>query len=264
MHAIALDTLPPRRAERPQPIANATVVHREPITDDIQLVRLLHDDGPVPFAPGQYVSLGLARDGGWIQRPYSPANSPGAPELELVVRRVIGGRLSPALCATSAGTRVRIGPAKGLFRLIPDDHRVHLLLGTGTGIAPLVSMTTELLARPEQARVVLVHGVRVVAELAFRDRLQALAADARQLTYVPTVSRPGDALASGTRGGRALDLLPEVWEELALDPGRVVAYLCGNPAVVDGAADWLTSRGLAPSAIRSEEYWPAARPDAMA
>jgi len=50
-------------------------------------------------------------------------------------------------------------------------------------------------------------------------------------------------------------VLPAVWADFCLQADGVIAYLCGNPAVVAGAAQWLTERGVAADAIRREEYW---------
>jgi ferredoxin-NADP reductase len=71
-----LGALPERPRLRAQLPANATLVGRELVTDDIHVLRIRPDDGPVSFQPGQYLSLGLLHDGGWLQRPYSPAGWP--------------------------------------------------------------------------------------------------------------------------------------------------------------------------------------------
>jgi CDP-4-dehydro-6-deoxyglucose reductase len=247
-------------AERPRPrpplTANATLVGREHLTEDVQIILVMPDDGPLPFQPGQYMSLGLPYDGGWLQRPYSPSGSPRGVPLEFLVRQVSGGQLTPRLWATNVGSRLRIGPAKGIFRLTPDDRRAHLFVATGTGIAPIVAMAAALTRHPAPPPTIVLHGVRHEQELAYRDRLQRWAAEAPRFSYVPAVSRAGPGSSPAAfHCGRALDLLPEVWAGFRLQPDGVIAYLCGNPAVVDGAAEWLVARGVAVDAIRREEYW---------
>jgi ferredoxin-NADP reductase len=160
------------------------------------------------------------------------------------------------LCATPIGTRLRVGAAKGLFRLAPGDQRDHLLFATGTGVAPLLSMTAALLAKPGPPRVVIVHGVRHTPELAFRRRLEGWAKDFPHVTYVAAVSRPDGALPAGIQSGRALDLLPAACKQLELSAGSLVAYLCGNPNVVTAGAHWLVEQGVDPAAVKREEYWP--------
>lgn len=250
-----LEGLPARPRSRPQLPSNATLVGRESLTDDIHVLRVRPDEGPLSFHPGQYVSLGLWHDGAWLQRPYSPAGHPGDRELELLVRHVPGGRLTPLLWSTAAGTRVRIGSAKGVFRLMPDDRRLHLFLATGTGIAPMVAMVSALLELAVPPPLVVVHGVRHAAELGFRKRLEQWRRQSSELVYVPAASR-SDGSEAGVHRARALDLLPEVWAQHLGDPGMVVAYLCGNPAVVEAAGEWLAGRGVPHDSIRCEEYWP--------
>jgi len=148
----------------------------------------------------------------------------------------------------------------GLFLLTPDDARCHLLLATGTGVAPLVAMATALRSRgPVPPRIVLVHGVREADELAYRDRLEAWARADPRIHYVPVVSGAGDWPG---RRGRIDAALPSIVDELALDPAGTVAYLCGSPGMIDGVSPALGDLGLAPTAIRSERYWDPSPPEA--
>src|SRR6187431_1545276 len=126
MSVPVVGALPPRVRERTPLPANATLGACQPLTNDIRLLRVRRDGGPIPFMPGQYITLGLWRDGAWLQRPYSPARTSADGEVELLVRRVHGGQMTPLLWTMPAGTRVRLGPARGLFRLAPDDRRTHL------------------------------------------------------------------------------------------------------------------------------------------
>jgi len=248
--------LPPPAVRQPALEPNATLLRRTEITEAIIALRIL-PDAPIPFAAGQYISLGLQRAGRLVQRPYSPASAPGEPEIELLIRRVQGGELTPQLWDLAPGARVHLGRAKGRFRLAPADTRDHLFVATGTGIAPMVSMIGELLARPQAPRIALFHGVAHRRELAFADRLHGWAAQHDRFRYLPAVSRPDHAENDGWPGhaGRLTHLLPDLLREISCAPRRTVAYLCGNPAVVSGVRDGLRARGVAEDAIRHEEYW---------
>jgi ferredoxin-NADP reductase len=253
--------LPPRAstpaaARRLAAEPNATLLGRIDITEAVVALRFRPDE-PIPFAAGQYISLGLRVDGRLVQRPYSPASAPGAPEIELLIRRVASGELTPHLWGLMPGARVHLGRAKGLFRLDPDDTRDHLFVATGTGIAPMVAMIGELLARPRTPTVALFHGVAHRRELAFADRLGDWAAENGRFRYLPAVSRPDHVENRAWSGyaGRLTQLLPDLLGEISCVPGRTVAYLCGNPAVVNGVRDGLCSRGVPEEAIRHEEYW---------
>ncbi|HYL39816.1 MAG TPA: hypothetical protein VET90_00755, partial [Candidatus Binatus sp.] len=176
--------------------------------------------------------------------------------LEFAIRLVPGGALTPELWRLRAGDRVRIGPPKGLFRLADGDPRTHLLLATGTGIAPLVAMARSLHVSNSPARTVVVHGVARAAELAYAAELEAWAAAHPGWSYVPAISRPGDPANVGWSGrvGRLDAVVPAVVDDLRLDLGRAVAYLCGNPEMIAGLGHRLVELGLAASAIRSEAF----------
>ena len=238
---------------------NATLIEREDLTGSVARLVVRPDEEAPPFVPGQYFALGLTVDGRLLQRPYSTASTPPARGgLEFLVRLVPGGALTPLLWQLTPGARLRMGRPKGLFRLAPDDRRAHLLIATGTGLAPFIAMTGELEARGAGGRTVVVHGVARVDELAYRDRLEAWQRDSRSITYLPAVSRPDDPANRGWAGltGRLDAALPEIMARATLQPADTVAYLCGNPAMISAVTAALRFRGVPAEAIISEQYWP--------
>lgn len=250
----------PRRAIAP----NATLVARDDLTPSIARYRIRPDAGVPPFEPGQYFALGLEVDGKFLQRPYSTASAAravSAAELEFLVRRVAGGTFTPNLWKVAPGDRIWIGPPKGLFTLRPGDRRTHLFVSTGTGLAPFISMADALLRSGPEPRMVVVHGASYASELAYRDRLEAWAAAGR-VDYVPTISRPTDPANAGWQGriGRTEAILAAVCRERGLDPLDTVAYLCGNPEMIESASLALAGLGLPEAAIVREHYWTAPEP----
>ncbi len=246
---------------------NATLVARIDLTSTIARFTIRPDGGPLPFEPGQYFALGLTLAGRLVQRPYSTASAPGsARDLEFLVRLVEGGTFTPRLWALPVGARLRVGPAKGLFTLRRRDPRTHLFIATGTGLAPFLSMLAALAAdeaawpgtNPTSPRAVVVHGVSHVAELAYRDRLERMAAGPTRVRYSPVVSRPTHPDNAGWTGltGRLDAHIDELCDVHRLVPAESVAYLCGNPGVIATAERILTAHGLAREAIVSEQYWP--------
>lgn len=238
---------------------NATLIEREDLTASVARL-VIRADEPVPaFVPGQYFALGLTVEGRLLQRPYSTASvPPGRTGLEFLVRLVPGGAFTPLLWRLAPGDRLRIGRPKGLFRLAPDDRRAHLLIATGTGLAPFIAMTAELAAREAGPRAVVVHGVARADELAYRDRLEGWQRRGSSVVYLPAVSRPDDPANRGWTGltGRLDAALPEVMDRAALDPAETITYLCGNPAMIAAVTAALRLRGVPPEAIVSEQYWP--------
>ena len=117
----SLSALAPRSAA-PR-AANATLVGREDLTPVLARFRVTPDDGPVTFVAGQYATLSLA-DASAPPRPYSIASRPGARDLDFVISLVPDGSLTPRLFELGVGSRVHVGPARGLFRLDADEQRI--------------------------------------------------------------------------------------------------------------------------------------------
>lgn len=238
---------------------NAVVAGREDLNASVARFSIRPDILQPPVEPGQYLTLGLVVDGRIIQRPYSSATRAGVQEeLEFLVRRVPGGAFSPLLWNLAVGDRLHIGRPKGLFTRIPGDRRTHLFIATGTGLAPFVAMIGTLLLEPAPPRIVAIHGVSRVDELAYRARFERWEADGL-VTYVPSVSRPADVSNAGWVGrtGRIDAMLDDVWASQRLTAHDTVAYLCGNPEMIAAGTPILEHRGLPEGAIRSEQYWPA-------
>lgn len=188
------------------------------------------DGGRAPLVPGQYVTIGLPAGEHPVERPYSVASSARRLDAgyELYVRLVPAGALTPALFAARPGERLSLRDPKGRFTLAPDDHRTHLFVATGCGLAPFMSMLRTLEDDGAPRAVVLLHGVSYVAELGYRAELARWAADPRgSLTYLPTISRPREAPNAGWSGrtGRVEAVLGSVIRDLGLAPERTVAYV---------------------------------------
>ncbi|MEO8625272.1 MAG: FAD-binding oxidoreductase [Candidatus Limnocylindrales bacterium] len=253
-----LRSLPARSvASRQHPVlANATLASRVEVTGTLGVFALVLDAPLGVYRPGQYVSLGVDAAGELIQRPYSVVSlDPSRTRVELFIRRLPDGRLSNMLWSPPLGARVRVGPARGLFLLDAADPRPRLLIGTGTGLAPLLAMLGDLSARGDTTPNVLIHGVSWFAELSYASRIRDWQAGGVPIDYRPTVSRPHERRNSGWDGpvGRAEAQV----ERLLLDNPALVdatAYLCGNPDMIEACRRVLLAAGFAAADIRAEQF----------
>src|SRR5262249_10012606 len=145
------------------------------------------------FVPGQYACLGLlgsatrcehseaeapaAAPDKLIQRAYSIASSPlNRDFLEFYLNLVPTGKLTPRLFNLEIGDRIWLSSkisGSFTFEQAPEDANV-VLIATGTGLAPYVSMLTTNLRFLTQRRVALVHGVRHSCNLAHRTTFMAM------------------------------------------------------------------------------------------
>lgn len=257
-------------------LLNARLVSRTDLTPALAILRLRADDGAIEsFEPGQFVQLGLPlgeiAPGGRVRmqkRSYSIASSAHAlDEVELYVTRVDEGRLTPQLWSLRVGDRLWLDrQPRGIFTLgaTPASARV-LWIGTGTGLAPYVSMLRTWPATQRWSRAVLIHGVRSPDELGYRTELLERASQDPAFVYVPVVSRaqPRDGW-SGLTGRAQLVLDDTRFRELAgsaLEPEHWHVFLCGNPDMVSDVRTRLEARGFrvdkaqAPGTLHFEKYW---------
>ena len=127
--------MPVRVVEPDAPQYNATLVARSDETTSLGYFTVRLDGDPVPFEPGQYMTIGVMADGRMVQRPYSVASSPrtAGDGYELYLRLVEGGQFTPLLWGLPVGHRMRMIGPKGKFTLQPDDPRIHVFISSGTG-----------------------------------------------------------------------------------------------------------------------------------
>jgi ferredoxin--NADP+ reductase len=263
---------------------NATIVGREEIHSGLIVLRVRPDDELFDFKPGQFGVLGL--QGGaprlpeaepeenpagadkMIRRAYSIASSSVERRyVEFYLTLITSGQLTPRLFALKHGDRVFLGPkASGMFtidRVAPGKSVI--LIATGTGLAPYISMLRTILMTETRRKFVVLHGARHSWDLGYRGELETLARLRPNFTYIPSITQPDKDPHFTGRAGRIQNLLEEGVVEkesgLALDPALADVFLCGNPEMVKAVKAQLEARGFMtgdsknPGTIHVEEYW---------
>lgn len=205
---------------------SARLVSRQPLNSDIALLTL-ECETPIEYKAGQFVSV--FRDDG-LARSYSLASQPYIDPhlLQIHVRRLPGGRMSQWLHNDARiGERISITGARGNCFYVPGKtHLPLLLVGTGSGLAPLWGIVVDALTQGHTGPVYLYHGSHSPAGLYLVDAMRRLEAEHSNFHYVPCVSAAGGAV--GYRTGRADDIALTTHTDLS--DFRV--YLCGHPEMV--------------------------------
>ncbi len=227
----------------------------------VRHLAFVRDDGrPLDFIPGQFIQVHFNYpDGTPTKRSYSLATvhdhalGPGE-AIEIAVSYVQGGAATAIFTALDEGQQIQASGPYGRFCLMPQDsNRRYLLIGTGTGVTPYRAMLP-LLAQQMAAReleVVLLFGARTPAELIYGDDFRAFADAHPGFRFVPCFSRElPSAPHADVRRGYVQGALAEFAPNAASD----IAYLCGNPNMVDAAFDALKGLGLPVPHIRREKY----------
>lgn len=234
-------------------IASARVTAVDHLTDRLFSFTTTRDPG-LRFRSGQFVMLGLEVGDRPLLRAYSIASAAYEDELAFLSIKVPDGPLTSRLQHLRPGDPVLLG-RKPTGTLLPElllEGRRLYLFATGTGLAPFLSLIKDPDVYTRFEQVILVHGCRRVAELAFRrmidedlPRHELLGEDVRaRLRYVPTVTRETfrtqgriDALIGSGRLAGMLGLP-------ALDPRTDRVMLCGSPAMLEDLRALLDGRGF--------------------
>ena len=210
------------------------------------------------FRSGEFVMLGLPGigDGKAVMRAYSIASPAWADELEFLSIKVPDGPLTGRLQAVRPGDQLYL-ERKPTGTLVCDaltGGRRLWLLATGTGLAPFLSLARDPEVYDRFSQVIVVHGVRRVSDLAFRDELVAqlagdpLVADQAllQFHYLPTVTREpfhtAGRIPELARDGRLF--AAPVQGARGFDPATDRAMLCGSTAMIRETAAMLEAAGL--------------------
>lgn len=206
----------------------SSVLQLRPLGEDILEVGL-HVPAGFVYRPGQFINL--FRDDHTI-RSYSIASHPIQDGmLSLHVQRVPDGRVSGWIHESLAvGDPVQLaGPAGDSFYVPGRLDQPLLLLGTGSGLAPLYGIVRDALHHGHSGPIYLYHGSRKASGLYLVEELKALARQHANFRYIPCVS--GESAVEGVQHGRALEIALQQQPKLA--GWRV--YLCGNPEMVKTA-----------------------------
>ena len=218
------------------------------------------DGTPFAFVPGQFVQVHFHyADGKPTKRSYSVAtigagDSSPVQRVEIAVSYVDGGAATALLGNLQHGETIEISGPYGRFCLMePDANRRYVLVATGTGVTPYRSMLPQLkvLMAARSIEVALVYGARNEAELLYGEEFEAFAQENPNFHFYACFSRtPRAQPRPRDRAGHVHVAL----QEIRPDPAHDIAYLCGNPNMVDQAFTLLKEAGLPVPHIRREKY----------
>ena len=272
-------------------VYNATLVHRQDLSDVLGIFRIRPDEtgdgsaaaqpGALAFTAGQYAVLGANNEEepekGTIRRAYSIASPPYERRWQEYYVRYVDQPTSPnpfthLLWKMQPGARLWLGPKiTGRFTLrdtLPEgDTRLKIFVAAGTGVAPFVAMVLQAARDGEFVEgiapdYVVLHGVSHPQDLGYKVELEDVLNRDEQ-RYFPTVSRPhlhpdwdGD---TGRVENFFLDEnLVNLDRRLGLEPGRInphrcVVYVCGLQGTIAQSIIRLLRRGFVPNDRRIRE-----------
>ena len=265
---------------------NSVVTQKIEVTPELVILQVTPDGWELPaFKAGQFAVLGLppsaprihwsdpeeepSRPDRLIRRAYSIASSSVALEyMEFYITLVRSGELTPRLFHLKIGDKLWLQKkVTGFFTLetVPREANV-ILVATGTGLAPYMSMIRSELARNTNRRYAVIHGAYHSWDLGYRQELDTLGTLSPVFTYIPVISDPQDEPVPwhGETG-----FVQHVWNKRMIEkawgltptPENTHVFLCGNPAMVEDMEKILGKEGFtehtrkSPGTYHLERYW---------
>ncbi len=219
---------------------------RSPLSERVHCLRFAAL-APFQWAAGQYLVVvrGKGQD---LFLPYSIASAydPQKPgEFELAVLFGAGAAVMDEL---NVGERLEVEGPAGEFTWQAEPSPAALLVGVGTGIAPLRALLEAELARDSDTRLLLVAGHRTPEDVLFQTDFVELAARHTRFRFLPTLTG-AHATWAGERGRVQAQLRAAVHSL-----GRLDAYVCGRLDMVREVVVALEREGVPAGRIRSEGF----------
>ena len=188
--------------------------------------------------------------------------------IEVYVRLVTTGALTPRLFALNIGERLWLSPkAKGMFTIdeVPQDQNI-ILFATGTGVAPYMSMLRSNVISQETRKYAVIHSAWNSWDLGYRSELLTIERLCPNFSYTPIISSPEKEPMpwNGETG-----FVQQIWQKKSIQkswnmditPDNTRIFLCGHPEMIREMIDLLAKSGfkehssLEPGSIHLEKYW---------
>ena len=179
---------------------------------------------------------------------------PGDPNrIELIVKRIAGGAFSDQIDRLPRGFELAIRGPYGMSYL-RDGRRPVLLVATGSGIAPLLSMLRYFAAENLDRPIRLFYGARRRSDLIFSSEILNSEKRLTDFSFRPTLSAPAD----GDQWTGAIGRVTQVLQREVLDASPYDAYICGQPEMCESVATLLLAKGIPEHRIFRDDFFAGA------
>jgi ferredoxin-NADP reductase len=240
-----------RRVDRYDRRAVVTAYETLTPTGTVRITFRVTDDQPFEFQPGQFIGIQADVPGFGLRRsPYCIISPPNAERtFQLLVRLVPEGPLSYYLGSLQVGGTIAFRGPSGRSMMPKGGDEDLILLATGVGVGPFLSLVEELGRQDFQRHVLLVWGLRVAEDVCLIGELDELARRYPFFRYEISLSQPTEAW-TGLRG-RVTESVPPLLPTLSAKR----YYLVGNGAMIEEMATVLSDLGVDRQFIYEEVYF---------
>lgn len=207
------------------------------------------------FTPGQFITMHFEKDGKSLKRSYSIANrNQQTNHIEFAAGFVANGPASKKLFTLQPQDIIEVNGPFGRLILKQEPVKRYLLVATSTGVTPYRAMLNQLshmLIQDAALSVCILQGVQRREDLLYPEEFLNLAQQHKSVEFYACYSRETRSdLEPFEFKGYVQDKL----KTLAPNPADDIAYLCGNPAMVDACHELLANENFDLKQIRREKY----------
>ncbi len=229
----------------------AIIYSKEILSPDI--CKILIDPGnTVAYQPGQYINLRSKNTG--LARSYSLVSHPDDYFLEIHVRKMPGGKLSSWIFnELEAGDEIEYQGTMGnsYYKQVKKTDASILLVGKGTGIAPLYGILLDALKNLHQGDIIVIHEGKYSADLYLHDKLLSLEKQHRNIKYISCVEGLNKNKISPYT---ALTLLESSADELLPNITSSYLFTSGSPEFVSSTKTLLKHHNINKKHIYSDSF----------
>jgi Na+-transporting NADH:ubiquinone oxidoreductase subunit F len=217
-------------------------------------LEILSPEEGISFKPGQYIQLEvpkykLSKEPEYRAFSMSSSNKE-THSVELYVGLVEKGVVSTYVheYLKKGDELIMRGPFGDFY--YRDSERDILMIATGTGLAPLMSIIRHIRAEKIQREITLFFGTRSVEDLYCVEELREMEKQLPSFTFIPILSREAEDSPWEGKRGRVTNLI----EDLIPEGSDYDVFICGNPDMVDSCTDWLVKKGIPEDHIYFDKF----------
>lgn len=226
----------------------AKLSKKEALTEDVYKFVFIHEPDAFEFRPGQFVMLEIPSEPKVVQRAYSIGSAPHPTEFELYVKIIADGVGSEFLADLAVGDEASFKAPFGMCCINEEVQNELVLVGTGTGIAPIKAIIDDLISKGDERKMTILFGVRHEVDVFLQEYFEQLAEQNANIDFQLTLSQPADDWTG--LSGRVTEHLDQ------FDFGRedLELYICGSAGMIKSVREHALEQGMAKSNIHIENF----------
>ncbi len=207
---------------------------------------------PFKFFAGQYVDITLPGSG--LIRSFSMANPPGDSRLDFIIKIYPDGAFSSALDKElKIGDELDIKGPYGICFRHENRSGQMILVGGGSGMAPLWSIVNDLVRSGEQRPLTFFYGARTQRDLFYLDRIEAIGKVLPDFRFIPALSNEPAGTDWKGETGFIHEVVARHLRGADIDD-QAEAYCCGPPPMIEATVPVLQVSGVEPERIHMEKF----------